>query len=58
VGVRVGTAVAGKTYSQQELLDTFRIADPKVRSLFLNSAIQRRYLSLPPQMIDWAATLV
>jgi predicted naringenin-chalcone synthase len=43
----VGTAVSGESYSQQELLETFRITDPKVRSIFLNSAIQRRYLSLP-----------
>jgi polyketide synthase Type III len=43
----VGTAVTGEPYSQQELLDTFRITDPKVRSVFLNSAIQRRHLSLP-----------
>jgi polyketide synthase Type III len=48
----VGTAVAGEPYSQQELLDTFRIADPKVRSVFLNSAIQRRFLTLPPQAAD------
>jgi 3,5-dihydroxyphenylacetyl-CoA synthase len=47
--VGVGTAVAGQSYSQQELLDTFEITDPKVRSLFLNSAIQRRYLTLPPR---------
>jgi polyketide synthase Type III len=50
----VGTAVSGEAYSQQELLDTFRITDPKVRSVFLNSAIQRRYLSLPPQTGDGA----
>ena len=43
----VGTAVAGEPYSQQDLLDIFRITDPKVRSVFLNSAIERRYLSLP-----------
>lgn len=48
----VGTAVTGEPYSQQEVLDTFRITDPKVRSVYLNSAIQRRYLSLPPQMDD------
>jgi len=48
----VGTAVSGESYSQQELLDTFRIVDPKVRSIFLHSAIQRRYLSLPPQTGD------
>jgi 3,5-dihydroxyphenylacetyl-CoA synthase len=50
--VAVGTAVAGQPYSQRELLDIFRITDPKVRSVFLNSAIQRRYLSLPPLADD------
>jgi polyketide synthase Type III len=43
----VGTAVAGEPYSQEEVLDTFRITDSKVRSVFLNSAIQRRHLTLP-----------
>jgi 3,5-dihydroxyphenylacetyl-CoA synthase len=43
----VGTAVTGEPYSQEELLETFRITDPKVRSVFLNSAIQRRHLTLP-----------
>ncbi|MGD0554738.1 MAG: 3,5-dihydroxyphenylacetyl-CoA synthase DpgA [Streptosporangiaceae bacterium] len=50
--VGVGTAVSGESYSQQEILDAFRITDPKVCSVFLNSAIQRRYLSLPPQLDD------
>jgi 3,5-dihydroxyphenylacetyl-CoA synthase len=44
----VGTAVTGEPYTQQELLEIFQIADLKVRSVFLNSAIERRYLSLPP----------
>jgi polyketide synthase Type III len=48
----VGTAVGGESYSQRELLDTFRITDPKVRSVFLNSTIERRYLSLPPEAGD------
>lgn len=48
----VGTAVAGEAYSQQELLETFQITEPKVRSIFLNSAIERRYLSLPPLAED------
>src|SRR6266704_3985174 len=43
-----GTAVAGEPYSQRDLLEIFRITDSKVRSVFLNSAIERRYLSLPP----------
>src|SRR5260221_881244 len=47
--VGVGTAVTGESYSQQELLDTFEITDPKVRSIFLGSAIRRRYLTLPPR---------
>jgi predicted naringenin-chalcone synthase len=44
----VGTAVAGESYSQNDLLEIFRITDSRVRSVFLNSAIERRYLSLPP----------
>ena len=48
----IGTAISGEAYSQQELIDTFRITEPRVRSVFLNSAIQRRYLSLPPQTDD------
>ena len=44
----VGTAVAGQPYTQQDLLEIFQITDPRVRSVFLNSAIERRYLSLPP----------
>lgn len=43
----VGTAVAGEAYSQEEVLEAFGIDDAKVRSVFLNSAIQRRYLTLP-----------
>src|SRR4051812_17650123 len=46
--VGIGTAVSDTSFSQQDLLDTFEIADPKVRSVFLNSAIQRRHLTLPP----------
>jgi len=48
----IGTAVSGKAYSQQDVLDTYCITDPGVRSVFLNSAIQRRYLSLPPATDD------
>ncbi|WUI00873.1 type III polyketide synthase [Spirillospora sp. NBC_00431] len=44
----VGTAVGGTAYSQEEVLETFGIDDAKVRSVFLNSAIQRRFLTLPP----------
>lgn len=45
--VGVGTASSEHRYSQQELLDHFAIEDPKIRSVFLNSAIDRRYLTLP-----------
>lgn len=47
--VGVGTAVTAASYSQQEVLDAFGITDPKVRSVFLNSAIERRNLALPPE---------
>jgi 3,5-dihydroxyphenylacetyl-CoA synthase len=46
--VAVGTAVPDTSYSQQELLAEFQITDPKVRSVFTNSAIARRHLVLPP----------
>ncbi|MGX9890723.1 3,5-dihydroxyphenylacetyl-CoA synthase DpgA [Streptomyces sp. NPDC002276] len=45
----VATAVTDTSYTQHELLDIFEISDPKVRSVFLNSAIERRFLSLPPR---------
>ncbi|MET9700691.1 3,5-dihydroxyphenylacetyl-CoA synthase DpgA [Streptomyces sp. NPDC006529] len=47
--VGIGTANSGHSYSQRELLDIFKITDPKVRSVFLNSAIERRYLTIPPR---------
>jgi len=43
----VGTAVTSESFSQAELLDAFQITNPKVRSVFLNSSIERRFLSLP-----------
>ncbi len=48
----VGTAVPSTSYTQQEILDEFGIDDPRIRSLFLNSRIERRGLSLPPQLPD------
>lgn len=46
----VGNAVAvsENSYTPQELLDIFAIDDEKVRSVFCNSAIERRNLTLPP----------
>ncbi|MGH3738846.1 MAG: 3,5-dihydroxyphenylacetyl-CoA synthase DpgA [Micromonosporaceae bacterium] len=52
----VGTAVTAQSYSQRELLDHFRITEPKVRSVFLNSAIERRFLTVPA--IDAAGEIV
>jgi polyketide synthase Type III len=45
--VGVGTAATGTPISQDELLDLLGIADPKVRSVYQNSAIARRRLTLP-----------
>jgi 3,5-dihydroxyphenylacetyl-CoA synthase len=54
--VGVGTAASATSYSQRDVLDTFAITDPKIRSVFLNSAIERRHLTLPPQ--DAAGTRI
>jgi len=50
----VGTAVAGAPYSQQELLERYGITDPKIRSVFQNSAIDRRFLTLSADGADEA----
>ncbi len=43
----VGTATPPTSYSQQDILDMFEVTDRKIRMLFLNSMIERRYLTLP-----------
>jgi len=43
----IGTATPPTSYSQAELLEIFRITDRRVRSMFLNSHIERRHLTLP-----------
>ncbi|MEU3188833.1 3,5-dihydroxyphenylacetyl-CoA synthase DpgA [Streptomyces sp. NPDC006923] len=43
----VGTAVAGRSYSQSDLLGHFAVSDPKVARLFRSSGIRRRFLTLP-----------
>lgn len=48
----VGTAVPPCSYTQRELLEIFGVVDPRVRSVFLNSAIERRHLILPPRRAD------
>ncbi|MER8067277.1 3,5-dihydroxyphenylacetyl-CoA synthase DpgA [Streptomyces sp. NPDC094034] len=50
--IGVGTSVPKTSYTQQALLDEFNITDPRVRSVFLNSAIERRGLTLPPLLPD------
>ena len=44
----IGTANPPASYSQQDVLDRYRIEDPKIVSLFHGSHIDRRYLYLPP----------
>jgi 3,5-dihydroxyphenylacetyl-CoA synthase len=48
----VGCATPGTAYTQEELLEIFNIQDRRARSLFLNSAIERRYLTLPAPAAD------
>lgn len=45
--VGVGTAVPAHSISQIDLLTNLKIADPRVRSIFLRGGIERRNLSLP-----------
>jgi 3,5-dihydroxyphenylacetyl-CoA synthase len=48
----VATATPPDSYSQADLLDIFNITDERIRSLFANSGIGRRYLTLPPVSPD------
>jgi 3,5-dihydroxyphenylacetyl-CoA synthase len=54
--VSVGTAVPPDAYSQEDLLDLFNIEDQRIASVFRNSAIKRRFLSLPPEGPDGTRT--
>lgn len=47
--IGVGNAVVGESYSQDDVLDMMSIQDPRIASVFRNSAIERRHLSLPPE---------
>uniref|UniRef100_A0AAU3GVG5 Type III polyketide synthase n=1 Tax=Streptomyces sp. NBC_01401 TaxID=2903854 RepID=A0AAU3GVG5_9ACTN len=47
--VGIATATPPNSYAQSEILDIFEISDPRIRSLFMNSAIDRRFLTLPPE---------
>ncbi|MCX4681204.1 type III polyketide synthase [Streptomyces sp. NBC_01433] len=53
----VGTAVPDTTYTQRELLDRLDVTDPRIRSVFLNSAIERRGLTLPAPRPDGSQTV-
>jgi predicted naringenin-chalcone synthase len=44
----VGTAVPPTSYTQREVLDFYGVTDERIRSVFLNSSIGRRHLTLPP----------
>lgn len=50
--IGIGTAVPATSYSQLDILDIFEVEDPRIRSVFLNSAIERRFLTLPPEGDD------
>ncbi|GIH27840.1 polyketide synthase [Acrocarpospora phusangensis] len=52
--VGVGTATQPNSYTQTELLDHFGITAPRVRGVFLNGGIERRYLHLPDAGPDGA----
>jgi polyketide synthase Type III len=52
--VSVSSAVPENSYSQDQILELFGIEDPRVRSVFHNSAIERRFLALPPVGPDGA----
>ena len=43
----VGTANPETVYSQEDVLNRYRIEDERIRSLFLKSHIDRRHLILP-----------
>ena len=45
--VSVGTDTPHRCYSQRDILELFRVSDPKIRSIFDNSHINNRYLYLP-----------
>jgi len=45
----IGTQTTDTAYSQQELLDRFAIHNRRIRSVFLNSGIERRFLAIPQQ---------
>ncbi|MGQ4488521.1 3,5-dihydroxyphenylacetyl-CoA synthase DpgA [Streptomyces sp. SAS_281] len=53
----VGTSTPDSSYSQKDLLDLYGIQDDRIRSVFLNSAIDRRFLNVPPYGGDGRPTM-
>ncbi len=45
--IGVGTATPPTAYSQQEVLDLIDITDVRARKMYMSSAIERRFLTLP-----------
>jgi polyketide synthase Type III len=45
--VAIGTATPETPYTQAEVLDILAVTKPRNRSVFLNSGIERRYLTMP-----------
>ena len=43
----VGTATPDTSYTQAEIMDLLHVVDPRLRSIFANSSIERRCLTLP-----------
>ncbi len=48
----VGTATPRDSYTQEEILNAFDIADRRIQSVFLNGGIERRHLALPRRDVN------
>jgi 3,5-dihydroxyphenylacetyl-CoA synthase len=53
----VSTALSDTSYTQDELLAVYGIQDPRTSSIFRNSAIDQRFLTLPPVGLDGSLPL-
>ncbi len=52
----VGTATPPTAYSQKEVLDLFKIDDRRTRLMFMSSAIDKRYLTIPTESVSNGTT--
>jgi len=50
--VALGTATSDRCYTQQEMLEMYNIEDRRIRSVFINGGIKKRYLTLPDALAD------